>query len=58
MLTASNTISTNLLIGIVLLLVGVNALLIFAYRKCVKKEIEHDMGFKVSAAVSQYISIA
>jgi len=50
-------LSVELLIAIVLLLVLVNVALIFAYRRCVKKEMEQDMGFKVSSAVSEYISL-
>jgi len=47
-----------MLIIIVTVLVAVNVILILAYRRCVKKEMEDNMGFKVSSAVSQYISLA
>lgn len=47
-----------MLVIVVTLLVVVNVCLILAYRRCVKKEMEQDMGFKVSSAVSQYISLA
>lgn len=53
-----DSISAELLIAVVCVLVGVNILLILAYRRCVKKEMEDTMGFKVSSAVSQYISVA
>lgn len=47
-----------MLIAIVVVLVVVNVILILAYRRCVKKEMEDNMGFKVQTAVSQYISLA
>ena len=47
-----------MLIIIVTVLIAVNVILILAYRRCVKKEMEDNMGFKVSSAVSQYISLA
>ena len=50
--------SAELLILVVCVLVGVNVILILAYRRCVKKEMEDTMGFKVSSAVNQYISVA
>ena len=53
-----NVISAEMLIIIVTVLVAVNIILICAYRRCVKKEMEDNMGFKVSSAVSQYISLA
>ena len=53
-----DAISAELVIGIVLVLVGVNVVLILAYRKCVKKEMEDTMGVKVRSAVTQYISVA
>lgn len=40
------------MILVVLVLIGVNVLLILAYRRCVKKEMDDTMGFKVSNAVS------
>lgn len=46
------------MIIVVCVLVGVNVILILAYRRCVKKEMEDTMGFKVSNAVSQYIAVA
>jgi hypothetical protein len=45
-------VSAELLIVVVCVLVGVNIVLIVAYRRCVKKEMEDTMGFKVSSAVS------
>ena len=50
-------LSVELLVAIVVLLIVVNVCLILAYRRCVKKEMERDMGFKVSSAVSEYISL-
>ena len=52
-----NDLSVELLVAIVVLLVLVNVGLILAYRRCVKKEMERDMGFKVGSAVSEYISL-
>ena len=54
----NNVISAEMLIIIVTVLIAVNVILILAYRRCVKKEMEDNMGFKVSSAVSQYISLA
>ena len=54
----SNVISAEMLIIIVAVLIVVNVVLILAYRRCVKKEMEDNMGFKVSSAVSSYISLA
>ena len=53
-----DSVSAEILILVVCVLIGVNVLLILAYRKCVKKEMDDTMGFKVSNAVSQYISVA
>lgn len=53
-----DSISAEMLILVVAILIGVNVVLILAYRRCVKKEMEDTMGFKVSNAVSQYISVA
>lgn len=53
-----DTVSAEVLILVVCVLVGVNVILILAYRRCVKKEMEDTMGFKVSNAVSQYIAVA
>ena len=53
-----DTVSAEVLILVVCVLVGVNVILIMAYRRCVKKEMEDTMGFKVSSAVSQYIAVA
>ena len=58
MVQGADAVSAELLILIVCVLIGVNVLLIFAYRRCVKKEMEDTMGFKVSSAVSEYISVA
>lgn len=45
-LNSHNSIVTaELLAGIVMLLVAVNAGLIYAYRRCAKKEMETDIGF-------------
>ena len=57
-IVADSKISVGLLVTIVTLLVIVNVVLIIAYRRCVKKEMEKDMGFKVSSAVSEYISLS
>jgi len=43
----TNVISAEMLIIIVTVLVVVNVILILAYRRCVKKEMEENMGFKV-----------
>jgi len=43
----TNVISAEMLIIIVTVLVAVNIILILAYRRCVKKEMEENMGFKV-----------
>jgi len=53
-----NVISAEMLIIIVVVLVAVNIILICAYRRCVRKEMEENMNFKVSSAVSSYISLA
>ena len=53
----ANGVSVEVLVALVTVLVLVNIALIVAYKQCVKKEMEQDMGFKVSAAVSQYISL-
>ena len=53
-----DSVSAELLIIVVCVLIGVNVLLILAYRRCVKKEMEDTMGFRVSNAVSNYISVA
>jgi hypothetical protein len=47
-----------MLIIIVVVLIAVNIILICAYRRCVRKEMEENMNFKVSSAVSSYISLA
>jgi hypothetical protein len=48
----SSIVTGELLILIVATLLAVNVGLIFAYRKCAKKELEQDIGFQVSSAVS------
>ena len=53
-----NPVTTELLAGVVILLVLVNLILIYAYRQCAKKEMEQDMQFKVSSAVSEYIALS
>lgn len=53
-----NVISAEMLIIIVVVLIAVNIILICAYRRCVRKEMEENMNFKVSSAVSSYISLA
>lgn len=45
-------ITGNVLIGIVILLVLVNIILIFIYRKCSNKEMNEDMQLQVNSAVS------
>lgn len=51
-IVGEDSVSAELLILVVLILIGVNVLLILAYRRCVKKEMDDTMGFKVSNAVS------
>ena len=41
----NSIVTAELLVGIVVLLIGVNAGLIFAYRRCAKKEMDKDIGF-------------
>jgi len=41
----NSIVTAELLVGIVVLLIGVNAGLIYAYRRCAKKEMETDIGF-------------
>ena len=53
-----SSISASVLVFIVLVLVMANAILIYAYRRCVKKEMDETMNFRVSNAVSQYVSVA
>lgn len=53
-----SSVSGLVLVVVVLVLVLANVILIFAYRRCVKKEMDDTMGFKVSSAVSQYVSVA
>jgi len=53
-----DSVSAEMLILVVAILIGVNVALIVAYRRCVKKEMEDTMGYRVSNAVSQYISVA
>lgn len=40
----SSSISTELLVFVIVFLVGVNALLILAYRRCMKREMQEDMS--------------
>lgn len=47
-----DSISAEMLILVVVVLIGVNVALIVAYRRCVKKEMEDTMGYRVSNAVS------
>ena len=54
----NSIVTAELLAGVVLLLIGVNIGLIIAYRRCAKKEMEKDIGFQVSTAVSQYIALS
>jgi len=56
--TIENNVTTELLVFVVVLLIAVNVALIVAYRKCAKKELEEDIGFQVSSAVSQYIALS
>jgi hypothetical protein len=51
-------VSSELLGFVVVVLVLVNLALIYAYRQCAKKEMEQDMQFQVSSAVSQYIALS
>jgi cytoskeletal protein RodZ len=56
--TKVNPVTTELLIFVVVVLVLVNLALIYAYRQCARKEMEQDMQFQVSSAVSQYIALS
>lgn len=53
-----NPVTTELLVFVVVVLVLVNLALIYAYRQCARKEMEQDMQFQVSSAVSQYIALS
>lgn len=53
-----NSVTAELLILVVVLLIGVNVLLLIAYRRCAKREMEQDIGLKVSSAVSQYVQLS
>jgi predicted permease len=48
----NSVITWELLVIIVTFLLAVNMALIFVYRRCAKKELEKDVGFQVSAAVT------
>lgn len=54
----NSVITWELLVIIVTFLLAVNMALIFVYRRCAKKELEKDVGFQVSAAVTQYIALS
>lgn len=54
----SNSVTKEMLIVVVVVLVGVNVLLLLAYRRCAKREMEQDIGIQVSSAVSQYIQLS
>lgn len=54
----ANMASVELLVGVVILLVSINVLLICAYRRCQKKEMEDNLGIQVSSAVSHYIAVS
>ena len=54
----SKLASVNLLVGIVLLLIVVIVILIFAYHRCMKREMEQNLGLQVSNAVSHYIAVS
>lgn len=45
-------ITAELLIIVMVSLLVVNFALIYAYRRCAKREMEQDIGFQVSSAVS------
>jgi hypothetical protein len=49
---SESIVTAELLVIVVILLIAVNVALIVAYRKCAKKEMEEDIGFQVSSAVS------
>jgi hypothetical protein len=55
---SESIVTAELLVLVVILLIAVNVALIIAYRKCAKKEMEEDIGFQVSSAVSQYIALS
>jgi hypothetical protein len=50
--TKVSPVTTELLVFVVVVLVLVNLALIYAYRQCARKEMEQDMQFQVSSAVS------
>lgn len=41
----NSIVTAELLVVVVLLLIAVNVSLIYAYRRCAKKEMEQDIGF-------------
>lgn len=57
-MNSESIVTAELLVFVVVLLLAVNVGLIVAYRKCAKKEMEEDIGFQVSSAVSQYIALS
>lgn len=54
----SSSISTEMLVFVIVFLLAVNILLIMAYRRCMKREMQEDMSIQVSSAVSQYIQLS
>lgn len=51
-------ITGNVLIAVVVLLVLVNVLMIFLYRRCTKRDMKDDMQLRVNSAVSQYFALS
>lgn len=52
------SISNEVLIFVVAVLILANVVLVFAYRRCAKRELEENMSTKVNAAVSSYIALS
>jgi len=50
--------SVELLVVSVVVLILVNVILIYCYRKCQKREMEDNLGNEVSNAVSHYIAVS
>ena len=48
----------NVLVWVVVLLVLVNLLIIWFYRRCTQKELKDDMPMRVNDAVSQYFALS
>jgi hypothetical protein len=55
---SESIVTGELLVIVIFSLILVNVALIVAYRSCAKKEMEEDIGFQVSSAVSQYVALS